>query len=564
MAVSQLLARRRVVLTVALCAVMTGPAAAQSAAQCDEIVLHNGKIVTMDPRGTIATSVTVRSGRIAAVATARGIPRHSDCARLIDLRGRTVVPGLIDNHAHIVAVGLRPGHDTRLEAAASIADVQAALRRRAADVPRGQWITAIGGWHPNQLAEKRLPTGAELDAATTTHPVLVCLAFAGPSATNGLGRAFLASKGVAVDAEGRIAAAAQSLAALNALRAIQTFEDQKRGTREALEYAAGFGVTTHMDNGGGWPPLANAAGVAQIGNGASNEMDPFVGYDPAAALNRSGSLPARLRLFFSSRDLTPELRFLSQRLNNQIPGLGDDWLKVGGVGEWITSWTLTAGAAPPHYAPAVRMVATRGWSYQQHTSNLEDEVAITDVWEKVNAEVPLAPLRWNLAHVPGLDRKTLDRLRAVGVGIGVGGNRYLNGTAGTPGPPFRMIVDSGIHVGYGSDGGNVAPINPWIHVYYMVTGRNSAGDPIEPGQQLTRMEALRLYTSSNAWFTAEEASLGSIEAGKFADLAVLSADVLDPARVPDPAIKGIRSVLTVVGGRIVYEEKPETTKGATR
>lgn len=540
-------------------------AAAQSTAPCDEMVLHGGKIVTMDSRGTVATSVTIRGDRITAVGTARGIPRHADCARVIDVRGRTVVPGLIDNHAHIVSVGLRPGHDTRLDAAASIADLQAALRARASNVPRGEWITAIGGWHPTQLAEKRLPTGAELDAAVATHPVLVCLAFAGPSATNSLGRTFLTSRGIAVDGEGRIPAAAQSLAALNALRAIQTLDEQKRATREALEYAATFGLTTHMDNGGGWPPsVPHAAGVAQTGNGASNEMDPFLGYDAAAALARSGSLPARLRLFFSSRDLTSELRFLSQRLNNQIPGLGDEWLKVAGVGEWITSWTLTAGAAPPHYAAAVRMVAAKGWSYQQHTSGLDDEVAITDVWETINAEVPLAPLRWNLAHVPGLDRTTLDRLRAIGVGVGVGGNRYLNGTTATPGPPFRMIVDSGIHAGYGSDGGNVAPIDPWIHVYYMVTGRNSAGELIEPGQQITRLEALRLYTSSNAWFTGEEGSLGSIEPGKLADLAVLSADVLDPSRVPDAAIKSIRSVLTLIGGRIVHEEKSENGKGATR
>lgn len=533
---------------------------------CREIVLHNGKISTLDERDTVATSVVIRDGRFAAVGTGRGIPRHSSCAPVIDLRGRRVVPGMVDNHSHIVSLGLRPGYDTRLETAFSVAEIQEALRNRARTVPAGGFITAIGGWHTNQIAEKRLPTGAELDAAVSTHPVLVALAFAGPASTNSLGRAWLQSKGVAVGADGAIAASAPTLAAFNALRAVQTLEDQKRTTLDSLKYAASLGLTTHQDKGGGWPArVEGAEGVAQLGNGGSNELDPFSGYDALLALFRDGKLTmGRMRIFFSSRDQTPDLVFLRQRVNNQFRDVGDDWMKVSGVGEWATAWTFNTPPPPTNLEPALRLLAEKGWTYTQHTGNVEDVAAIVPILERINRTIPLKPLRWNIEHVPGITRELLDRIKAVGVGTGVGGNRYLSGTAATRGAPFKMIVESGIHTGYGDDGANISPLNPWLHFHYLVTGKNSGGVVIEPNQQLTRRQALGLWGSQNAWFTKEEDKMGSIEVGKFADLAVLSADVLDANAVSDEAIKHITSILTIVGGTIVHDSGVLATPGAPR
>lgn len=158
-----------------------------------------------------------------------------------------------------------------------------------------------------------------------------------------------------------------------------------------------------------------------------------------------------------------------------------------------------------------------------------------------------------LDHVPGIDEDMVRRLKALGAGATIWGARYLTGTPSQPGSPFKLLVDSGIHVGYGGDGANVAPLDPWPHIYYMVTGKNSAGIEIEPGQTISRMEALRVYTREGGWFTRDEDKIGSIEVGKLGDLAVLSNDVLDAARVPDEAIKKISSVLTVVGGKIAYD-----------
>lgn len=558
------------VLLVAMLAV--APAAAQGGLgnagsdDCREFVIHNGKISTLDQRDTTATSVVILDGRIVAVGTGREIPEHSSCAPLIDLQGHRVVPGLIDNHSHIVSLGLRPGYDTRLETAFSIAEMQETLRDRARTVPAGGFITGIGGWHTNQITEKRLPTGTELDAAVSTHPVMVALAFAGPASMNSLGRAWMEDKGVAVGVDGLIGAGAPTLAAFAALNAVQTLEDRKRTTLGALQYAASLGLTTHQDKGGGWPPrVEGAEGLAQLGRGGSNELDPFTGYDVLLALHREGRLTSgRVRIFFSSRDRTAELVFLRQRVNNQFLDFGDDFLKVSGIGEWATAWDFNAPPPPANLEPALRLLAEKGWTYTQHTGSVEDVAAIVPILERISQTTSLEPLRWNIEHVPGVTRDLLARLKAIGVGAGVGGNRYLSGTAANRGAPFKMVVESGIHTAYGNDGANISPLNPWLHFYYLVTGKNSAGEVISPDQQLTRAQALRLWGTQGAWFTKEEETLGSIEIGKLADLAVLSADILDPAAVLDEAIKRVTSILTIVDGKIVHDSGVLMTAGAPR
>ena len=170
--------------------------------------------------------------------------------------------------------------------------------------------------------------------------------------------------------------------------------------------------------------------------------------------------------------------------------------------------------------------------------------------------IPLAPLRWCLAHVPGIDQETINRLKAIGVGVSAAGSRYIasNPPRDSPKdiPPFRMLAESGIHVGYGSDGGTISALNPWLHMSYMVTGKNSAGKMVSPGQTLTRLQALRLYTSNQGWFTHDEDKLGSVEVGKLADIVVLHQDFLDPKQVPDDQIHNIRPDLTMVGGHVIY------------
>jgi predicted amidohydrolase YtcJ len=530
--------------------VCASAAAQDRCAGARDLRLVNGKIATMDARNSIVSEVTIQNG--AFVAVGKNASRLSPCTKTIDLKGRTAVPGLIDNHNHIVLLGIRPGHDTRLETAASIADVQAALKARAKTVPAGAFITAMGGWNPAQFAEKRLPTLAELDAAVPDHPAIVFLSFTGPAATNTRGKAFFTGKSVAVSDAGAIAANAPSIAALDALRAAQTLDDQKRGTLDAQAYSVSVGVTTNVDMGAfvipGLPDIQESFAADTLAS-----ADPFRMYDAFAALHRDGKLSARLRLFFLSMDTKPDVPMLKQRLLNNMNGFGDDMMRVSGVGEFASSWPLFGQPAPTNYTTALQLVAKQGWPFQQHSlSPAEDKLTI-DTFEAVNKTTPIAPLRWSIAHAARIDAPTIARFKAIGAGVAVHPFGYLAGGPGA-GPPLRMLIDSGIHVGAGSDSAQISTLDPWLLIYYMVTGKNSSGVLVNAGQQITRAEALRLYTAENGWFLREEDKLGTIEPGKLADVVVLSDDYFDPAKVPDEAIKRLKSVLTVVDGRVVHDE----------
>jgi predicted amidohydrolase YtcJ len=525
------------------------PARSDVCADARNLRLIHGKIATMDARNTVVSEVTIQDGRFAAVGKTAKM-KLDPCTKVIDLGGRTAVPGLIDNHNHIVLLGMRPGHDVRLETAASIADVEASLSAKAATIPPGAWITTLGDWNARQFAEKRLPTLKELDAALASHPYL--MNGGGATVTNSLGKTLFERKGVAVDSEGRIAAPA-FLTTLNVLRALQTFDDQKQGTLDAMAYLDSLGLTTSVDMGAfalpGSPDLEDEAAVDTV-----ESLNPWTMYDAFLALHRENKMTHRLRIFFLTQDTRPDLPILKPRLLNAIPDFGDDMMKISGIGEFATAWPFGQGTPPANYETALQLIAKRGWAFQQHSLSLNEDQFTLTTFEKVNAVTPIAPLHWSIAHVPKIDRPTLDRLKAIGAGVALHGWLYLSGTPANSGPPYRTILDSGVHAGAGSDAAAISVFNPWLIIYYMVTGKNSAGETINRGQQITRIEALRLYTADNGWFTHEQDQLGTIEPGKLGDLMVLNADYFDANQVSDERIKKLKSVLTVVGGRIVYDQ----------
>ena len=170
----------------------------------------------------------------------------------------------------------------------------------------------------------------------------------------------------------------------------------------------------------------------------------------------------------------------------------------------------------------------------------------------MNANKPIADLRWSLDHAFEVTDEHLSRLKNIGVGLTVSNTKYLPITPLLGAAPYRDIVNSGVQAGASSDSSNVSPLNPWLNIYFMVTGKNVAGEMVNDGQQITRLEALRLYTVGSAWFSFDDDELGSIEAGKLADLVVLSDDYLS---VPEDEIKGLSSVLTIVGGKVVHADE---------
>ncbi|HAY47246.1 MAG TPA: hypothetical protein DCY55_13330, partial [Gammaproteobacteria bacterium] len=198
---------------------------------------------------------------------------------------------------------------------------------------------------------------------------------------------------------------------------------------------------------------------------------------------------------------------------------------------------------------ATALAARRGWLLQEHSSSKEDNDYHIKAFETANEIAPIADLHWSLTHVHEIEQGILDRLIAIGAGVTVQNQRFFS--TDQSGPPFRMIVDSGIRVGGGTDSTVGHPMNPWYSIYYMATGKNVLGDEINADQKITRLEALKLYTIGSAWFSHDENDLGNIEIGKHADFAVLSDDYLT---VPEDEILNLNSVLTIVGGKVVHSD----------
>jgi len=479
--------------------------------------LVNGKFV--DGRGVVGSALTIKNGRIASVIQAPGsIPGTTT----IDLGGRTVIPGFFDAHAHYTRAGINPGHEARrIERAFSIAELQEAVARVAAAAPAGEFITCIGGWNHTQLAESRRPTKAELDAAAPKHPVYISGTGGGTGAiANTLGQAFFASKGVSVDAANGVVAS--TAAAVAALQAAQTDADKLRGTAELNAHANSLGLT----------------GVVNASNLDDQEYP--------LQLWRQDKLTIRMRPLFPA-DSPQEVE--ARLLNNFSQGgraVGDDLFRVAGFGERIGGNNTTS----PQFEPTARLIAKHGWMLQQHSITLAENDFHLNALRSIAREYPINGLRWALIHLQSIDSARLMTLKELGAGASAQTWTYLSAGGG---PPFRRIVESGIRAGVGTDSTNVSALDPWLSLFYMTTGRNLAGMLTNDTQQVSRLEALRLYTEGAAWFSFDDHQLGSFTAGKYADLAVLNEDYLT---VSEQRIRKIESVLTLLGGKVVHASGP--------
>jgi predicted amidohydrolase YtcJ len=491
-----------------------------------DLGLINGRIHTMDRANRIVSQALIRRGRFAAVGN--NVVRRGGGLTVVDLEGRTVIPGIVDAHNHIVLVGNRPGWHTPLEHVFTIPDAIAALKARAARVPAGEFVTTVGPISAMQFAERRLPNLTELDAVG--RPVYLQAAQGG-TRTNSDGKAWLEARGVMVAADGAIAGQAVGLALQTLRKTLLTPDTRTRSALDALHYYARLGITTHRDSG--------AFHADEPATGIASE-NTYTMHAPFHALNREGRLPARLRIDFLHQDsptANPPLPTLSERLRNSFPRFGDEWLKTGGIGEF------TGGGLD-----GLRAIARAGWRGEDHALNLAGATTLVSNREVVNREIPITGLRWVLSHVPDFPVELANRAHALGMGVLVGWGPLRNGT--NVGPPYRMLFTHGIPVGYHSDGGDITVINPWLNFYTMITGRNLAGQAILGDQMLTRQQTLWLATAATKWFIWED-DIGSIEAGHRADLAVLDRDYFT---IPDEDIKRISSLLTIVGGRVIHND----------
>ena len=525
-----------------------------------DIVLVRGKIYTMDDANRVVSSVAIKDGKFIAVGRdGRGGPG----TRVINLRGRAVVPGLLESHSHFVSLANRVGyHVPDLELARNLGEALEFLAARRPDVPDGAFITSMGGWHINHWPENRLPTRAELDDAVSDRPVYVQLRNNGPAVVNSLGKTFFENVTsplagpVPVADDGTIAQGSDTLAALYHLRVRQTMEDKKRGAIDAMKFSAKVGITTILDQV--LPPRPGPLEPTQPLSG----LDHYRMYDGWLAAHREGSDVVRLQANFLHNqgfiaelgDLANQLPELRARLRNQFPFFGNDMMRTGAIGEWGAPFATPANAnGYAVWYEAQRLIAQARWRNENSQGGATNIQQVVETYEAMDAEFGIKDLRWGLQHGDMATPEQLQRLKALNVGISTSAFRWQNNptATGAPvGPLFPQLVDSGIQLGAHEDGVHIAPHNGWFGLHYAVTGLNRDGLLSNPGQQISRHQALYLYTRGNSWYLNRENELGSIEDGKWADLLVLDRDYFT---VSEADMRRTLPALTIVGGDIVHD-----------
>jgi predicted amidohydrolase YtcJ len=550
---------RRLAVRMTLAAVALLVADGNALAQQPDTILVNGKVVTVDAAFSVQEALAIRNGRIIAVGRTADVKKLAGGAtRTVDLGGRTVIPGLIDSHMHATRAALSFATEVNWIGAASLADALDRLRRAARSAPPGAWLIVVTP--PATLdafPERRRPTQAELVAAAPDHPVYLQLAY-GWALLTPLALKVLNINGdtdlprqnrLERDGAGRLTGVITgNLVELFERLPKPTFEQQVEGTRAFFRELNRLGLTGVVDPGGN--------------NVTPNE------YQALFKVWRDRQLT--IRVAYSLCGMTDGREFEEyQNYVAMLPqGFGDDMLRFNGIGERIT-WAMNGiSGKPPEaekekYYRIVRWAAERGLTVTMHWNSDENVGELLGIFERINRDIPIAPLRWTIAHLNDASPETLRRMKALGLGWTVQDAMYNSGDEtvkrGGPDAARRMppVVTGqklGVPIGAGTDAHRVSTYNPFTVLQWLLDGRTASGAAIRgPEETPSRADALRYYTIGSAWVSHDERTRGSLETGKWADLAVLSADYLT---APVQEIGRIESVLTMVGGRIVYTAGP--------
>ncbi len=539
------------------------PAHAQAPAAADTILL-DGKIITLDDTSSVVQAVAIRDGRILAAGANADIRQRADArTKIIDLGGRTVVPGLMDSHIHALRAGLTYAVELSWIGVPSLAKGLDLIREAALKSPPGAWIKIGGGWTELQFPEKRGPTVEELVAAAPDRPVYVQRLY---------NTAWITPAGIKLmklapdseipggkaekDANGNLTGVFTGVnRTFNFFTAKipgPSFSDQVAGTAKYFRELNRLGMTAVNDFPGGGMFPEDFRAVQTLWS--KGEMTLRV------AFHISSNSQHTLDDFKSLTAFTPM-------------NFGDDMLRYRGIGESLTQGIYDGSTVGLPYNPSAKdwdefcavakWAAERGIQVHQHAASDRAAAGILNCFEAVNKEIPIAGLRWQIAHIENASEETLRRMKALNIGWAVqdrlvysGGivSKVLGPQASKRAPPIKTALRMGLHVAGGTDSDQVAPYNPFVSIRWLLDGKVIDGTPMRgPEESPNREEALRMYSLNSAWFTFDEGKRGSLEPGKYGDLAVLSDDYLT---VPVEKVGDLHSVLTMVGGKVVYSEGP--------
>lgn len=552
---------RKHLATISLAAALGASGAAS--AQTADAVLVNGNVVTLDGKSSVVQGIAIRDGKVLATGSNEEVRKLAGPnTRVVDAGGRTVVPGLVDSHIHAIRAGLTYSVEASWIGVPSLAKGLELIREAARGSKPDQWIKVGGGWTEMQFPEKRGPTVEELAAAAPDRKVYVQRLYntawitpPGIKAMNLTADTQIPAGKAEKDAAGNLTGVVTGVNAtfnfLTAKLPRPTFAEQVQGTKKYFRELNRLGLTgIHDVMGGGMFPQH---------------------YGPLQEVWRKGELTVRVAYRQQAQIRGKEFETLQDYTKFLPQGFGDDKLRFVGFGEQITAAMFDGSTVGLIFNPSdqdkedyykvVRWAAERGYSVHQHASTDKAANLILDAFERVNKDVPIASLRWQITHVEDARDETLERMKALGVGWSVQDRllyagqtflKVLGPEAAKRAPPIQSGLKLGLRVAAGTDSDQVAPYNPFVSIRWLLDGKAIDGTPLRgPEQSPSREDALRMYSINAAWFAFADDKQGSLEPGKYADLAVLSGDYLT---VPVERVGELHSLLTLVGGKAVYGE----------
>jgi predicted amidohydrolase YtcJ len=537
----------------------------QSGAEPD-LILHGGRITTLDRANPQAEAVAITGGRFSAVGRdADVIPLAGPQTKRIDLERRAALPGLIDNHLHIIRGGLNFNMELRWDGVRSLADAMAMLKRQVAITPPPQWVRVVGGFTEHQFAEKRLPTIEELNAVAPDTPVFLLHLYDRAILNGAALRAVGYTKDTPNPPAGEIVRDAKGdptgllLAQPNAGILYATlakgpklpFDYQLNSTRHFMRELNRLGVTGAIDAGGGFQNYPDDYAVIQ-------------------KLADDNQLTVRLAYnLFTQKPKAEKDDFLNWTKTSRYQQ-GSDYFRHNGAGEMLVfsaadfeDFRVERPEMPPEMEleleAVIRILAQNRWPWRLHATYDETISRALDVYEKVNRDIPFTGMHWFFDHAETISERSIDRIAALGGGIAVQHRMAYQGeyfvqrygaSAAEATPPVARMLEKGIKVSAGTDATRVASYNPWVALAWLVTGKTVGGLQLTPRHNcLDRETALRMWTENVTWFSNEVGKKGRIEGGQLADLIVPDRDYFG---CPEDTIADIVSDLTIVGGRVVY------------
>jgi predicted amidohydrolase YtcJ len=515
----------------AFAALATPAVLAQSGA---DTLLTNAKILTVDLDFSMVEALAVDAGRITAVGTSEEVAEHvGPDTEVVDLGGRTVIPGLIDNHFHFTRAVQRWHRQARLDGVDSRREALAILAAKAASMAPGEWLMVQGGFSPQQFADA--PGGftlEELDAAAPENPLFVQQGYSVVYANTP------ALEAVGLDPADGARRDAQGLATFQPPYGALIQQIPPTSTAQLEQNLTDFMHTLNS---------VGLTGVYSLGRGPEGETELL------EARAARGPLPLRIweTLTFEATDPAAAADAVAL-IERSRPNRFDGNFGVFGLGEhvYLPFFDLPNQSGPwpdeivDEYLKLAEAAARGGWHIHEHTMSNWSVTDLLDGFEALNERVPMDHLRWTLAHVYDITPENIERAKALGMTLAVHGVAMHGGAR----IPLRRIADSGIVFGLGTDATIVSHYQPFVTLGWAVSGLDLAGNRVLD-ETLMREEALIAHTRSNAYLFFQEDALGSLEVGKQADLVVLDRDYMT---VPATQIKDIRPVATMVAGRRVY------------